>query len=75
MSETIQNEFEKEKKGKAHLGPNLLRKVKGHRKDFCRCIDSNTQTGKNHMELLRDGAGDLVTKGMGKVKVLNAFLG
>lgn len=27
------------------------------------------------MDLLRDGAGDLVTKGMGKAKVLNAFLG
>lgn len=51
-----------------------MRKVKGNRMDFYRCIDSNTQTGKkNPMDPLMDGAGDLATKGTGKDKVLNAL--
>lgn len=74
LSETKQNDLERERKSKAHLELNLLRKVKGNRKDFYRCISSNTQTGKNPMDLLMDGAGNLVTKGTGKAEVLSAFL-
>lgn len=72
MSETIQNELERERKGKAHLDLNLVRKVKGNRKDFYRCIDSNTRTGKKSHGPAAEWGKRPMTKGMEKAKVLNA---
>ena len=50
-----------------------MRKVKGNRRDFYRYISSQRQTGEKNMDLLLNGAGDLVTKGVDKAEVLNAF--
>lgn len=60
------------RKVKAHLELNLVSNVKGNKKSFSRCISMKRKTREN-MGLVLNGAGDLVTKDMEKVKVLNTF--
>lgn len=57
---------------KAHLELNLMREVKGNKNSFSRYISRKRKTREN-MGLVLNGAGDLETKGMEKVKFLNAF--
>ena len=49
------------RKTKAHLGLNVVRDIKGSKKDYYRCISSEKKTREN-MSLLLNGVGDLVKK-------------
>ena len=50
----------------------MAREVKGNKKNFSRYI-SRKRRSRENMGLVPNGTGDLVTKDMEKVKVLNAF--
>ena len=51
---------------------NLVRAVKGNRKDFYTYVSCQSKMGEN-VSVMLNGAGDLVAKDMEKAEVLNAF--
>lgn len=59
------------RKAKAHLELNLAGYLKGKKKVFYRYLNSKRKTRENMGPLL--GAGNLMTKDMGKAKALNAL--
>ena len=60
------------RKAKADLELNLAKDVKGNRKGFYKYINSKRKTREN-MDLLLNGAAELVANEMPKAKVLSAF--
>jgi len=60
------------RKAKAMTEINLARDIKGNKKSFCRYVNDKRKAKENVGPLWKK-TGDLVTQGMEKAEVLNAF--